>query len=181
MFHKQAQRSNNGLQRICVFTDQMMMATSLMIASFRQSKKSLRAWPCCFMLPTTKPKHMEKTTRPRAFTPPEEPDTGTVSSTVSCSRNYVHNDWWTYDDGHMMDIGDRIAISLKSEDLVWSPCPTCMVCSTLLRFTLRFVSVTLRESVRFRVTVTFLVCTIFLYTVLYCKTENDKLASRIIH
>lgn len=68
----------------CAFTDQMIMATSLMMASFKQSKKSLRAWPCCFMLPITRPKHMEKTTRPRAFTPPEEPDTGTVSFTVSC-------------------------------------------------------------------------------------------------
>lgn len=64
-------------------TDQMMMATSLMMASFRQSKKSLRAWPCSFMLPMTRPKHMEKTTRPRALTPSEEPGTGTVSSTVS--------------------------------------------------------------------------------------------------
>lgn len=71
----------------------MMMATSLMIASFRQSKKSLRACPCCFMFPMTKPKHMEKTTRPRAFTPPEEPDMGTVSSTVSYYKEtgYFHN------------------------------------------------------------------------------------------
>ena len=49
-----------------------------------------------------------------------------------------------------------------------------MVCSTLLRFTLRLDSVMLRESVRFRVTVTFLVCTIFLYTVLYCRREHGR-------
>lgn len=69
------------------FSYHMMMATNLMMASFKQSKKFLRAWPCCFMLPMTRPKHMEKTTRPRAFTPPEEPATGTVSSTVSFAEN----------------------------------------------------------------------------------------------
>ena len=66
--------------------DQMMTATSLMMASLRLSKKSLRAWPCCFMLPMTRPRQTENTTMPRAFTPLEEPDTGTVSTTVSCQR-----------------------------------------------------------------------------------------------
>lgn len=80
----------NSFERVS--TDQMMTATSLMIASFKQSKKSLRAWPCCFMLPMTKPKDMEKTTRPRAFTPPEEPDTGTVSSTVCCGERQEQKD-----------------------------------------------------------------------------------------
>lgn len=82
----------------------MMMATSLMIDSFRQSKKSLRGWPCCFMLPMTRPKHMEKTTSPKAFTPPEEPDTGTVSSTVSWGRMHVCMDMvWTW---YCMDLCD---------------------------------------------------------------------------
>lgn len=56
---------------------------------------------------------------------------------------------------------------------LWPP-PTCMVCITLLRLTLSSDSVMLRESVRFRVTVTFLVCTVFLYTVLYCKKEEEN-------
>lgn len=77
-----------------VFTDQMMMATSLMMASFKQSKKSLRAWPCCFILPMTRPKHMEKTTKPRALTPAEELETGTVSSTVSYREEICVRKHW---------------------------------------------------------------------------------------
>lgn len=46
-----------------------------------------------------------------------------------------------------------------------------MVCSTLLRFSASPESVTFRESVRFSVKVTFLVCTDFLYTVLYWNAQ----------
>lgn len=47
-----------------------------------------------------------------------------------------------------------------------------MVCSTLLRFSASIESVTFGESVRFSANVTFLVCTDFLYTVLYCQDRK---------
>ena len=49
-----------------------------------------------------------------------------------------------------------------------------MVCMTLLRLTLRADSLTLRESVRFSATVTFLMLTVFLYTVLYCRGSQGN-------
>jgi len=64
----------------------MIMATSLMMASLRQLKNSRRARPFCFMLPITKPKHMENTTSPSAFTPLAEPGMGMTSSKVSTSE-----------------------------------------------------------------------------------------------
>lgn len=63
-------------------TYHMIIATSLMIASLRQSKKSLRGCPCSLMLPMIKPKQRENTTRPSALTPLTDPGTGTVSSRV---------------------------------------------------------------------------------------------------
>lgn len=60
----------------------MIRATNLMIASLRLSKKSFNARPCSFMLPITRPKLIEKTTKPRAFTPFTEPGTGTISSFI---------------------------------------------------------------------------------------------------
>lgn len=65
-------------------TYHMIIATSLMIASLRQSKKSLRGCPCSLMLPMIKPKQRENTTRPSALTPLTDPGTGIVSSRV-CS------------------------------------------------------------------------------------------------
>lgn len=59
-----------------------MMATSLMMASLRQSKKSLSGWPCSLMLPMIRPKHMENTTRPRALIPFTDPGTDIISSRV---------------------------------------------------------------------------------------------------
>lgn len=67
----------------------MMMATSRMIASLRLSKKSLRSWPCSFMLPIIRPKHMEKTTSPRALTPFTWPGTGIASSRVISMTSWV--------------------------------------------------------------------------------------------
>lgn len=67
----------------------MIIATSLMIASLRLSKKSLRGWPCSFMLPMMRPKHMEKTTSPRALTPFTVPGIGITSSRVICSVRLV--------------------------------------------------------------------------------------------
>lgn len=66
-------------------THQMMMPTSLIIASLRLSKKSLRTRPLCFMPPMTSPKATEKTTRPKALMPLAEPGTGTVSSKLITS------------------------------------------------------------------------------------------------
>lgn len=66
-------------------THQIMMPTSLIIASLRLSKKSRRTRPLCFMPPMTNPKATEKTTRPRALMPLAEPGTGTISSKVSTS------------------------------------------------------------------------------------------------
>lgn len=66
-------------------THQIMMPTSLIIASLRLSKKSRRTRPLCFMPPMTSPKATEKTTRPRALMPLAEPGTGTVSSKLSTS------------------------------------------------------------------------------------------------
>lgn len=63
-------------------TYHMIIVTSLMIASLRQSKKSLRGCPCSLMLPMIKPKQRENTTRPSALTPLTDPGTGTVSSRV---------------------------------------------------------------------------------------------------
>lgn len=67
----------------------MMMATRRMIASLRLSKKSLRSWPCSFMLPIIRPKHMEKTTSPRALTPFTWPGTGIASSRVISMTSWV--------------------------------------------------------------------------------------------
>lgn len=67
----------------------MMMATRRMMASLRLSKKSLRSWPCSFMLPIIKPKHMEKTTSPRALTPFTWPGTGITSSLVISVTSWV--------------------------------------------------------------------------------------------
>lgn len=66
-----------------------MMATRRMIASLRLSKKSLRSWPCSFMLPIIRPKHMEKTTSPRALTPFTWPGTGIASSRVISMTSWV--------------------------------------------------------------------------------------------
>lgn len=63
-------------------TYHIITATNLMMASLRESKNSFRAWPCSFMLPITNPKHMEKTTSPRALTPFTDPGTGTNSSVI---------------------------------------------------------------------------------------------------
>lgn len=65
------------IQRHLTRTDQMTTATILMMASFKLSKNSNRTCPCCFMLPMIRPRHTEKTTNPRAFTPSEELGTGT--------------------------------------------------------------------------------------------------------
>lgn len=51
-----------------------------MMASLRESKKSLRACPCSFIFPMIKPKHIENTTRPRALTPLVAPGRGITSS-----------------------------------------------------------------------------------------------------
>lgn len=70
-------------------TYHMMMATSCIMASFRLSKKSLRSWPCSFMLPIIRPKHMEKTTSPRALTPLTWPGIGITSSLVISMNSWV--------------------------------------------------------------------------------------------
>lgn len=67
----------------------MMMATRRIIASLRLSKKSLRSCPCSFMLPIIRPKHMEKTTKPRALTPFTWPGTGITSSRVISMISWV--------------------------------------------------------------------------------------------
>lgn len=74
----------NNSVRPCIppGTYHMIMATSLMMASLRQSKKSLRGCPCSLMLPMISPKHMENTTRPRALIPLTDPGTGIISSWV---------------------------------------------------------------------------------------------------
>ncbi len=51
-----------------------------MMASLRESKKSLRACPCSFIFPMIKPKHSENTTSPRALTPLVVPERGITSS-----------------------------------------------------------------------------------------------------
>lgn len=72
-------------------TYHMMMATSLMMASLRQSKKSFRGCPCSLMLPMIRPKHMENTTRPRALTPFTDPGTGIISSRVNSRLSFSVN------------------------------------------------------------------------------------------
>lgn len=66
-----------------------------MMASLRQLKNSRRARPFCFMLPIIKPKHMENTTSPSAFTPLDEPGMGITSSKVSTSE-MVPRAWVTF-------------------------------------------------------------------------------------
>lgn len=61
-------------------TYHIIMATSLMMASFRQSKKSLSGCPCSLMFPMMRPKHMENTTSPSALIPFTDPGTGIISS-----------------------------------------------------------------------------------------------------
>lgn len=61
-------------------THHMMMATRRMMASLRESKKSLSAWPSSFIFPMIRPKHMENTTSPRALTPFVVPEIGMISS-----------------------------------------------------------------------------------------------------
>ena len=84
-------RTEHKLMAISIFyrayrangnTYHMITATNLMMASLRESKNSRRAWPCSFMFPITNPKHMEKTTSPRALTPFTDPGTGTNSSVI---------------------------------------------------------------------------------------------------
>lgn len=72
------------LAKVCVsgITHHIIIATSRMMASLRESKKSLRACPCSFILPMIKPKHIENTTRPRALTPLVAPGRGITSSWV---------------------------------------------------------------------------------------------------
>lgn len=71
-----------SLSKVCVswITHHIIIATSCMMASLRESKKSLRACPCSFILPMIKPKHIENTTSPRALTPLVEPGRGITSS-----------------------------------------------------------------------------------------------------
>lgn len=66
-------------------TYHMITATRRMMASLSESKNSLRACPCSFMFPITNPKHMEKTTSPKALTPFTDPGTGTNSSLILVS------------------------------------------------------------------------------------------------
>lgn len=63
-------------------TYHIIMATSLMMASLRQSKKSFRGCPCSLMFPMMRPKHIENTTRPSALIPFTDPGTGIISSRV---------------------------------------------------------------------------------------------------
>lgn len=87
-FHKCALQAFNVLLSFESFwsfdTYHIIMATSLMMASLRQSKKSRRGFPCSLMLPMIRPKQMEKTTKPSALIPFTAPGTGIISSSAIC-------------------------------------------------------------------------------------------------
>lgn len=70
------------LLKLTPSTYHIMMATSLMMASLRQSKKSFSGSPCSFMLPMMRPKHIENTTRPKALMLFTVPRIGITSSRV---------------------------------------------------------------------------------------------------
>lgn len=58
------------------YTRTLKIATKHIMAFLRQFKNSFSGWPCCFIFPITKPKNIENTTIPKAFTPLEEPENG---------------------------------------------------------------------------------------------------------
>jgi len=82
--------TNSQLNHLTPLTDNspntyhIIMATSLMMASLRQSKKSFKGCPCSRMLPIIRPKQMENTTRPSALIPFTVPGTGIISSWAIC-------------------------------------------------------------------------------------------------
>lgn len=68
-----------------------MMLTRRMMASFRQSKKSFSGCPRVFIPPRTRPKAVEKTTRPRALISLDEPAIGIMSIPCLGWRR-----WWSH-------------------------------------------------------------------------------------